>query len=630
MLEIWEDKFIFKPKELVSNWKLWLIVISAIAIVIRSLPAWLYAAWGCDFGIYLQIANKVVEDVEFFPVYTGWGSSYNEFPVLYAITAFVHWLTGIKVVVLMPKLIPIFGGLSVTIFYFLINELFKNKKIALLSALFLAVLYFHPYQTSHASPLTMGHFFMVLSLYFFVKFRKKDIYVIPLFISTLLLIMSHHLTTYFYLITLIGIIFFENFYQKEWTKSINKDFIYIILASSLTFTYWALVAKTVYNNFMKFGFSIGGTRLGAPFVLIVFYLALLILLGAIYLIKKFDIKSEKKWFTSKHCLMVFIISLIVFFGIVFTFIFIKLPWTNFRLNFDSTIRSFSFLIIIALAVAGFRYTRFIKNGYFIRGWLFALMLSLVYGLATYSRIMLPDRHFEYLMYPIAILAVIGLGGIFSDPFYKGLLSKIFVKKDVEVTYNKKKIKIAYRMRQLNVILIAFLVISSAVSVYSSFDALRQASEEISQEDLDLITYISTKLDKNTTVIASDHRLERIAESEGFNTTEDRGYELWTSENITEVVYHELNGTYDEFGRATHIIIDDLMKYDVVHMGPGLEGLQMVNETSTVAYDKFSEQPFMLLYRNESLNINKERNEPSHWAEIYAINWTYIKLNYNYS
>jgi len=630
LLEIWEEEIIFKPKELVKNWKFWLILISAIAIIIRSLPAWLYAAWGCDFGIYLQIANKVVEDVEFFPVYTGWGSSYNEFPVLYAITAFAHWITGIKVVVLMPKLIPIFGGLSVTIFYFLVDELFKNKKIALVSALFLAVLYFHPYQTSHASPLTMGHFFMIFSLYLFVKFRKKDIYAIPLMISTLLLIMSHHLTTYFYLITLIGIMFFENFYQKEWTKTIKKDFIYILIASCLTFGYWALVAKTVFNSFMKFGFSIGNIRLGPPFVLSLFYLALFLLLAIIHIIRKFDIISEKKWFKSKHCLIVFIISLIVFFGIVLNFIFIKLPWTNFRLSFESAVRAFSFLIILALAVAGFRYTRFIKNGFFVRGWLFALFASLIYGLATYSRIMLPDRHFEYLMYPIAILAVIGLGGIFSDPFYKGLISKIFKKKEVEVIYDKTKFKIPQRLRQIHVILIALLVLSSGVSVYSSFEALKQASEVITQEDLDLIEYIGTKLDKNTTVISSDHRLERLAEAEGFNSTEDRGYDLWTSGNITEVIYHELNGTYDKFGRATHIIIDDVMKFDVVHMGPKKEGLQMINETSTIAYDKFSEQPFILLYRNESLNINKERDEPVHWAELYAINWTYIEVNYNYS
>jgi len=621
-----EEGVIIKLRDLIKNWVFWLIIISAIAIIIRCLPAWLYAAWGCDFGIYLQIADNVVKDVEFFPAYAGWGSSYNEFPVLYAITAIAHWITGIDVIILMPKLIPIFGGLSVTIFYFLVNELLKNKKIALLSALFLAVLYFHPYQTSHASPLTMGHFFMMLSLYFFVKYREKNIYAVPLLFSTLLLIMSHHLTTYFYIISLIGIMFFENFYQKEWALSLKKDLIYIILTSILTFTYWAVVAKTVYNSFMQSGISFGAIRLGSNFVLIIFYIMLFTSLAIIYFIRKTNIISEKKWYTSKNCLIVFTFSLIIIFGIIITFAIIELPWTNFRLNFESTRRAISLLIIFAFAVAGFRYTRFIKNGFFIRGWSFAILLSLFYGLVTDSGIMLPDRHLEYLMYPVAILTVIGLGGVFSDPFYKGLLSKISKKKDIEVSYNSDKIKISQRARQIHVILVALLVTSSGLSIYSSFEALKQANEIITQEDIDLMQYISEKLDKNYSTVASDHRLERLSEAEGFNTTKDEVIKIWTAVNLSEYV-DELEGVNKNYSRITHVIIDDIMKYDVVHMGHKKPGIYMTNETWTAAYDKFSNQPFELLYRNESKNIDPVRNESIHWAEIYRVNWTYIEENY---
>ena len=154
-----------KIEKLLKNWVFWLFVITGFAIIIRSIPAWTNAAWGCDFGIYYGQTLKFVESGgSWYNPYFGWGSSYNYFPVLYAITGFVHWITGIEVIVLMPKLIPIFGGLTVFIFYFIVNSLIKDRKIALLSCLFLAVLPFHVYQTSHASPITMGHFFMMLSL----------------------------------------------------------------------------------------------------------------------------------------------------------------------------------------------------------------------------------------------------------------------------------------------------------------------------------------------------------------------------------------------------------------------------------------------------------------------------------
>lgn len=624
-----EDGVIFKLKELARNWVFWLIVISAIAIIIRSLPSWLYAAWGCDFGIYYQIANKVVENSELFPIYHGWGSSYNEFPVLYAITAFFNWITGIDVIVLMPKIIPIFGGLSVTIFYFLVDELFKNKKIALLSALFLAVLYFHPYQTSHASPLTIGHFFMVLSMYLFVKYRKNTLYVFPLIISTILLIMSHHLTTYFYLISLIGIVFFENFYQKEWTPSIKKDVTYIIFASALTFAYWAFVAKTVYYKFMQSGIRFEGLRLQSNLVLILFYVLFFIMLGIIYLRRKMNVDSEKNWITAKTCMKNFTIALTVLVVIIIVFLITDLPRATFRFNLESIQRAIPFLIIIAFAVAGFRYTYFIKNGFFIRGWAFAILLSLIYAIVTTNNVILPDRHLEYLMYPIAILTIIGIGGVFSDPFYKGLLSEISKKKDIKVEYSSNKIKIPYRYRQLHVILVAGLVISSGVFVYSSFEALHQANETITIEDVDLIKYISEKLDTNHSLIASDHRLERLAEAEGFNTTKDEAIKIWTAVNLSEYI-DELYGIGKNYSRITHVIVDDIMKYDVIHVGQDKVSVYMTNETWTAAYDKFSKEPFELLYRNESLDINKERDEPAHWAEIYRINWTYIESKTNYT
>ncbi|MCK4996341.1 MAG: phospholipid carrier-dependent glycosyltransferase, partial [Thermoplasmatales archaeon] len=169
-----------KPKGLLKNWVFWLILITVLAIIIRSIPSWLHAAWGCDFGIYYGITKSVAQSGVLFPPYTGWGSSYNEFPLLYLINAFASWITGIDVLTIMPKLTPIFGGLSVLVFYFLAYELTKNKKIAMLSTLFFAVLPFHVYQTSHASPLTIGHFFMVLSLYLFLRYRQNTKYVFPL------------------------------------------------------------------------------------------------------------------------------------------------------------------------------------------------------------------------------------------------------------------------------------------------------------------------------------------------------------------------------------------------------------------------------------------------------------------
>lgn len=648
-----------KLKEILKNWVFWLLIlITGIAIIIRSLPAWINAAWGCDFGIYYGITKSVAQSGEIFPVYSGWGSSYNEFPVLYAINAFASWITGIDILTVMPKLTPIFGGLTVLIFYFVVRELTDNKKIAIVSTLLLSVLPFHVYQLSHASPLTMGHFFMMLSLYFFIKYRQKFVYVLPLFISTILLIMSHHLTTYFYLISLVFIVFFENASQDKWTYSIKRDAVYIFITSALVFSYWAFIAKTVYESFMNYNLSLGGLRVSSIYIIILFYVLFFCSFGVaklirrlfyfinkarinvknrilkffIWIVWKFNPFIEKPQPTIKSRIILFSLTIIICLSSMIYFLYNPLPWTNFPFTFNSMILAIPLLIVFAFGMAGFRYTCYIKNGFFVRGWLLAIISSLLFSLITINTSISPDRHFEYLMAPIAIIAAYGLGAIFLDPDLKILLSKLKNKNDFFVDYYRKKIKISQKNRLLHLILVMLLLISLAGSVYPSQRALNQSWEEITSEDINSIEWINKNLDKNTTLIGSDHRLERMAEAVGFNSTKDEIINLWATENISEYI-EDLLGVGKNYSVLTHVIVDDIMKNEGVHIGPKdgkFRTIYMTNQTWTAAYDKFNntkEPIFNLIYRNETSEKDPITHEALHWTEIYEINWTYVNNFY---
>jgi len=659
-------KFIrdLKHSNILKNWVFWLILITILAIILRSIPGWVNAAWGADFGIYYGITKTVVETRAVFPPYSGWGSSYNEFPVLYMVNAFVQWITGIDIFIIMPKLTPIFGGLSILIFYFFLYELIKDKKIALLSALFLAVLPFHVYQTSHASPLTMGHFFMILSMYLFLKYRKNTKYTIPLLISTLLLIMSHHLTTYFYIIILIFIIFIENVKSKNWTVTFKKDIYYIITSSAMIFSYWALIAKTVYQDFMGSGIPLGIIKLEAIHIIFLFYLLFFTIFWFIKLIRRhylfienikmkirrfsIDILSTIKaiiptlktnektkkigsvlWFKSKnqsnYFILKFLLMLVGILSIMILFLFIKIPWTNFTFTIETIFYSFPLLITVSLAVAGFGYVFKQKKGLFICGWFLAVLISLFFALVTNNHVILPDRHIEYIMTPIAVLAVYGLGGIFSDPNYKKLLSNLTIKKTQSFSRLFRWIKISKTIRFAFLFIVIILVLSLASTVYVSYSSLNVAVEEITNEDVNVVKWMSENLDKNSSMIASDHRLARLTESYGFNTTKDETIELWEAEKLDEYI-DELIGIGKNHSHITHIILDDKMKNDVVHVYFGIIKY-MTNETWTAAYDKFKKQPFELIYRNESKEINALTNESLRWAELYKINWTYIEEIY---
>jgi len=617
-----------KLKELSKNWIFWLIVITGIAIFLRSLPAWTNAAWGCDFGIYYGLTNSLVESGELFNPYPGWGSSYQYFPVLYAITGIAHWITGIDVITIMPKLVPIFGGLSVMIFYFVVRELIGNKKIALLSSLFLAVLPFHVYQTSHASPLTMGHFFMMLSIYLFIKYRQNTKYIIPLFVSTILLIMSHHLTTYIYLISLIFIVFVENASKKEWAPSVKLDVLYILMTSGLIFSYWAFIATPVYEVFMRSGLKIGALHIGPSYVLILFYVLFFSSFGIIWLKRKYNIFLKREKPTFRSCIVKFSITLIICLTAMGIFSVVKMPWTNFSFTPLSIIYSIPLLLVVGFGVAGFRYTRFMPNGFFIRGWLLAIIASFVYGLLTNSGIILPHRHPEYLMVPLSIIAVYGIGGIFLNVDYESL-SKWWHRRVSHIhkpSFNFSK-RFVQKRQIVYISVIIVLVTTNAASVYPSHKALGESIEEISYEDLAVIKWMSENLDKNTSVITSDHRLAMLVEAEKFNTTSSEDVMvLWTTENLSDYI-DELNGANRDYSRITHILIDDYMRDVVVHVN-FKKTVYMTNESSQAAYDKFLDQPFELLYRNET--IDPTMGEALRWAEVYEVNWTHIEKFSNLS
>ncbi len=611
-------------KDLIKNWVFWVLIVTGFAIFIRSIPAWTNYGWGCDLGIYLGIAEKYVTTGELFSTYTGWGSSYNYFPVLYAITGFISQITGLDISVVMPKIGPIFGGLTILLFFFVVKELTGNKKIALLSSIILAVLPFHVYQTSHTYPLTIGHFFMMFSILFFLKYRRNMWYIFPLLISTVLLIMSHHLTTYFYLLSIIMIVFVENAIRHKWTNHLKKDIAYILFASGLIFSYWAFIAIPVYDSFMRNSIIIGSIEMGNNSTIFLFYILFFSSFLLIWLKRKFNIFIEKSEPTIKKSIERFLIIFTMGISIMTLFYFIKLPSVNFSLNLETIFLSIPLLIVFSFMGAGFRFTYFIKNGAFIRGWFFAISFSLVISLVFNIRPLFPHRHFDYLEIPLSIIAAYGIRNIFLKYDYAELFSKIkhifkiktpkFQKTNLRKTFLNKNI--------LYFSFIFFIITANAFSVYNLHETIGQSHEEISSREFSTIqNWMVENLNMNDTVIASDHRLERIAESAGFNTTKDETYYLWESEDIEESIL-ELYGIGRNYSRITHIIIGSTMLEKQVHLGFQKKGPISVI-MSEESYDKFKSSFFTLIHVNQSEEIDEETGDPFKWVEVYKVNWDVI-------
>ncbi len=592
-----------KRSEWFKTWYFWLIVITIIAIILRSLPSWLNTAWGCDFGIYYGLTNSLVENASLYNAYPGWGNSYQYFPVLYAITGGMHWITGMDVLTIMPKLIPIFGGLSVFIFYFIAKELINDRRKALLASLFLAVLPFHVYQTSQAAPLTIGNFFYMLCFYLFLRSRKSSKYFFPLVVSSFLLILTHHLTMYFYLITILFVIFLENARNESWTKTIQHDMVYIFGTSASTFLYWKLVANPVYMGFMNSGLVIGSIRFTPEMTIASFYGMCGVLLAVSWAIRRLCPYEKKAVELKKSSPLLFfgiLVGLIALVGVVFMF---PLPWAQLYFTPKSIVYSLPLFIVITLGVLGLRQAKQVPHWQTITGWFLGLFLSFAYGFVSQNGTLLPHRHLEYIVTPLVIFSVFGLYSLSRYDYsflstWKSLLLK--------------KRQLLYPFAVL------LLVATNAASVYPSYlawESLDESYETISEDNLAAITWIETHLDHNTSIIASDHRLALLARAVGFNTTRDRALYLWNSSNMSEF-YPELIGDDGNYSRVTHVIVDSLMRNHVVHIGFDGKKAFMTNDS----YEKFSVPHFKLLFRNATYN---QELEEVHWTEVYAVNWTYF-------
>ena len=579
---------------------IYIFIIFSIAYIIRGMPSWLNWGWGNDFGIYYGLTKKIVEEPQLFPSYDGWGSSYNYFPLLYILIAAFHVITRLDIAFLLKVMAPVIGSLSIVIFYYIIKTVKKENNFAFLSALILAFNPFHAYQTSHAAPLTIGHFLLMLSLLFFFKKEEKGIALPCLYISTILLIISHHLTTFIYIFIILGITVFRKIYHKD--NDFHSNVLYFIFLTSLTFSYWKLVAKPVFQNYIS-----PTLNLSPILFLLLFYLftSFIFIFINIY---RFNFKT-KIYSERKELIMALLIFIILFsFAIIFCIYDFR---TGFKFKPSAVILLLPTFLFASLSAIGWNRMKTENYEPEIKGMFYSLVAIFFFSIIV-KNLVIMIRLIEYLAYPFSALAAVGMLSV--------------IKRISIVDIKVKKARATF-----SVFFVAMFL--TGATTYNVQKATLQYEESISVEVYKAIKFLEN-ISKNFT-IASDHRISTLLWANGFNATYDYVYHLWysTSWNETKCL-RELKGIGSHnFGRIEYVIIDSVMvKY----------GIQSnINETpkpiDAKAYNKFNHEPFELIFEAKSKESRKYADEypcidyldkplpnAKEWCRIYKVNWTYIE------
>ena len=585
-----------------------LSLIAAFAILIRLLPSLLYGAWGNDLGIYYYIVKGMVESRHIYIPYMGWGSSYNLFPTLYIFAILTHAIFGIGILKALLFVGPLFGGSCSILIYFIAREIGSSKKIALLSSIILAVMPVHAYQTSHSAPLSVGHFFFLLSLLFFIKSYKNKKWAIPLLFSTFLLILSHHLTTYMYLITILSIVIWRNLKMGMEEK---YGLLYLLYASTLTFLYWNIVATPVYHNFMRgsiFGYEISSLQI------ISLWYSILFLIGLFTLAKKRIPAIKIKASNTSFFIFGFVVAILS--GIIGQIGRVHILTPQFILWSIPTALSVGF------ATIGW----FNSKDEYVHPWLLAIIISLFASFFFNFHSLIPERHVEYMCEPLSIFASYGI---------------VIALKGIKLPLKEAA------PRGVAAMVVGVLVVANAASIYPMGERAANIGEAIPVTTLNAIKWMEGNVSKNLT-IATDHRIGMLLFADGFNTTYDKlgktwyPYKIWETDNwkncSSELAGIEGNQSY---GRIYYIVIDDVMeKYGVF---TGLETIPFTNES----LQKFEREPFILIYRNcsyrgiappkinDSIDYMDMQNSTFmekviHWTAVYKINWDYIENDTKYN
>lgn len=379
-----------------------LISIFLVALFLRLWPVTRFLYWGADVGEYYGLSHYLLVHGRMPLDYWGWGFAYPDFPGMELLVSATSAL-GCPLLWAIALLVPIISSFIVLLIFLISNELFMDERVGLVSAGFIAVVMPHVYPTSHTMPGSIGDLLFVFCLLLFIRSLRdrKNLYIlIP---ATFALVFTHHLSTYFLIICILFGLLLRGVLSKKAHWQFSKlELSYLCFLSFLSFSYWLILAP----NFRR-GILLKENLLTSPlFILGAGILAFLYLLVILW--KRKNGHSFRPRFpgriylVSRVLLVLGLVSSIMLINIL-----VEVPGTTISLPQISFFYFLPLVFLVSVSGAGTKTAYFFRNGFYPFAWFLAIALSTLFGIFSSSHILIPYRHMEYIMLPLALLAGLG-------------------------------------------------------------------------------------------------------------------------------------------------------------------------------------------------------------------------------
>ena len=564
----------------------------ALVLVFLALEPYLsYAVFGSDSGEYYRLTATLLSTGHL-PVgaaYGGWGTAYPDFPGIFLLAGAGAGALGWSTLTALTVLVPVIAVLSVFPLFLLFRRLYPQDTVALLAAAIASFAMPRLFSIAHAAPLALGDFLGVAALWMFVESRRDQRWFLPLALTGGALIITHHLSTYFFAVgALGGLLLLELWRPGLWSRRLpTRELVFLggFLSATLVFWFYGtteFVAKVILPSFHG---SIFATPSLAFALLEGVAVVTVLLAGLLIRWRRARFHPHRVWVrlpTDRSVARDLVILLMGIFGGIALLLVVALPGTS-QTTSPAAILWFTPLLVLVIFASGSRKGPTpARLGPFALTWLGALALMAILALTAggipntslggYAAAIPPARFAEYLFLPLALLIAIGLARMV-------------------VRTGDRAGRRAFLAASLAIVL---LLAANAAIVYPPQADLGGFQEGLTHGDAGIWMWVGIA-EPRTAVVASDHRLSSMVFGfDGNPATWGSTSALFTGTNWSEAVAElRLSDDPNSPGGPIDLVAVDSVMYTGVALAPSGAALPL----SAAAIDWFGGLPFVLLYES---------------------------------
>lgn len=556
-------------------------------------PLLLFGAWGSDSGEYATLTAYLLAHHSFLlNGYTGWGFGYPYFPGTFEVGAGVSAATGVDPLLGLEVVIPALAAFGTVPFFLFFRRVVPSDTAAFLGAALTGASSIRLLIISHAAPQSVGDLLWIASLWFLVEQRKDPRWLLLLSMSSAALILTHHLSSYFFLVSGVGLVLgLELFQPGRWSRRFPlRELVFFTAFTLGMFGYW-------FDYAPPFKLILTEGLLGAsPFLAPAGAIVGMMLCGlVIHARRRWALRRNTgrgawhlRWPAESHVLRDGVLLGACVFGGVGALLVVPLPGTS---DYVNALVAFWYLPVLALIplAAGMKgvlpVSRLGPGAFAV---LTAVGLSAIFAIATQNGEIPADRHPEFLVPALALVV-----GLALDRFARA-----------------ERLSAPGRAVPITLVVALVLVGASAATAYPPPAALEGFQEGFTTADLSLASWLAVSLPHGT-ALASDHRLSDLYfyDSGGDPATWNNATCLFNGNN-EYCAYADLQNSSlpnpPLAGAVDAVAVDETMRVNGVALNPAVPATPM----SSSALERLQGAGFVLLY--------SDGGQTAWWVDLPAV------------